>query len=464
MTDPLDAITPLDGRYAATTAPFRRHTSEAALMRARARIEVEYLIALADLEAIPFEVDDEARDTLHSWIEDFDDSDATKIKQIEVEGTEEHPATNHDVKAVEYWLRDRLTAAGLETAIPFAHFGLTSEDVNNLAYRLLLRRAIVEELIPALEELINHLTVEAKDHRQVAMLGRTHGQPASPTTYGKELAVFVQRLIRGQDRLAQRVDGLQGKFGGATGTFAAHAIAEPNVDWPAFAETFVQSLGFRYGPLTTQVNPNDDIAAVFDALANIATILVDFDRDMWRYISDEYLIQEQAAGEVGSSTMPHKVNPIDFENSEGNLLKARSDLRFLADTLPISRLQRDLSDSTIHRSMGGALAHWYLGVTKALAGTESVAPNPAVMDADLKRSPAVLAEAVQTALRRIGDPDAYERLKSATRGQTVDPGAFDSLIEEIEAVDPVLGERLAELEPATYIGLAAILVDELEPT
>ena len=461
MPDPLDAITPLDGRYAASTAPLRPYASEAALMQARARIEIEYLIALAALDDIPLSLDSDEQTWLRGLYEEFDDEDANRIKAIEVEGDDSRPATNHDVKAVEYWIDDQLEGGDLEEAIPWVHFGLTSEDVNNLSYRWLLRSACEEVLLPSLEELQEQLRDEATTNRDVAMLSRTHGQAASPTTYGKELAVVANRLNNARHRLERSLDELEGKFGGATGTFAAHEVAEPAVDWVAFGRDFVTNLGFEYNPLTTQVNPNDDIARVFDDLSGIATILLDFDRDMWRYVSDGYLVQETEAGEVGSSTMPHKVNPIDFENSEGNLKKAKSDLRFLSDTLPTSRLQRDLSDSTVHRTIGGSLGHWLLGVEKASTGLSKVAPAPDRMAADLEEADEVLAEAIQTALRRIGDQDAYDRLKAATRGKRVRRSDFDELISEIREVDPALADRLETLEPATYVGLAAELTDEL---
>ncbi|MFP4591489.1 MAG: adenylosuccinate lyase [Halobacteriales archaeon] len=462
MSDPLDAVSPLDGRYASRTAPLRPFVSEAALLRARARVEVEYLVALSDLEAVDLELDGDDRATCRGWYERFGGDDARRIKAIEVEGDADRPATNHDVKAVEYWLRDRLRAADLERAVPWVHFGLTSEDVNNLAYRLLLVGAHADVLRPAIERVRDQLAAEARAHRDVPMPARTHGQAASPTTYGKELAVFADRLDRAIGRLDAAIDALGGKLGGATGTFAAHAVALPAVDWPAFAADFVEDLGLAYRPLTTQVNPNDDLAALFDAYAGAATVLLDLDTDMWRYVSDGYLVQAAAAGEVGSSTMPHKVNPIDFENGEGNLGHARAALRFLADDLPVSRLQRDLSDSTVSRTIGEALGRWLLGVEKTADGLDTVAPDAEAMADDLAAEPAVLAEAVQTALRRVGDEAAYERVKAATRDVDVDAATFDDLIEAVAATDPALAERLEALTPAAYTGLAAALVDELD--
>ncbi|MFW6152822.1 MAG: adenylosuccinate lyase [Halobacteriota archaeon] len=463
MTDPLEAVSPVDGRYAAITRPLRPFVSEAALIRGRLRVEVEYLIALADLAPIDLAFDAATRERLRELYHEFELDDARAVKRIETEGDDRRPATNHDVKAVEYWLCDGLEDLGLEEAIPWVHFGLTSEDVNNLAYRLLLRDAITEVLEPDLKAIVDRLRTDAVQHRSVAMLARTHGQPASPTTYGKELAVFAARLERGLDGVRRAMGELTGKFGGATGTFAAHHTAEPAVDWPDFAASFVEGFDLDYQPLTTQINPGDDLATLFDAIARVNTVLLDLDRDCWRYISDGYLVQRSEAGEVGSSTMPHKVNPIDFENSEGNLAKARADLRFLADRLPESRLQRDLSDSTVKRTIGASLAHCRIGYVKAVAGLERVRPDPATMEAELEASPAVLAEAIQTALRRVGDPEAYERLKVATRGVEVDESAFDELVDRVRSADPALAERLERLSPATYTGLADALVDHIDP-
>ncbi len=462
MPDPLDAVSPLDGRYAAAMAPLRPYASESALMRARVRVEVEYLIALADLEAVDLALSSGDRETVRSYHEAFAADDAERIKTIETDGDADRPATNHDVKAVEYWVRDRLRADGLDAAVPWVHFGLTSEDVNNLAYRLLVAGALEDVLMPALRAVRDQLAAMAREHRNLAMPARTHGQPASPTTFGKELAVYVDRLDRGRRRVDSARHGLGGKLGGATGTFAAHAVVVPDVDWPAFAQGFVADLGLTYRPLTTQVNPNDDLAGLLDALAGVASVLVDLDRDLWRYVSDGYLRQAAVSGEVGSSTMPHKVNPIDFENAEGNLEHARSDLRFLADDLPISRLQRDLSDSTVARTIGTALGHWLLGVSKTADGLEQVAPDADRMAADVAAHPEVLAEAVQTALRAVGDADAYERVKAATRDAAVEAETFEPLIDRVREVDPELADRLDALSPAAYTGLADVLVDAID--
>ncbi|MEF8853876.1 MAG: lyase family protein, partial [Haloarculaceae archaeon] len=326
MTDrsALSAVSPLDGRYARYTEPLVPYASERALMRARTRVEVEYLIDLADLDATPLAVDSTQRDQLRAVYETFDADDAALIKQIETEGYGEYAATNHDVKAVEYFVRQRLPDD--LSAAQWIHFGLTSEDVNNLAYRLLVKPAVEEVLVPELRAVRDALADLAREHRDLPMLARTHGQPATPTTFGKEMAVYASRLGRALGRVEAATDDLSGKLAGASGAYAAHDAAYPDVDWRAFARLFVRDLGLAHEPLTTQVNPSDDLAALFDALRGANSVLVDLDRDAWLYVSDRYLGQETTAGETGSSTMPHKVNPIDFENSEGNLSKANSDL------------------------------------------------------------------------------------------------------------------------------------------
>ena len=460
MTDrgPLTAVSPLDGRYARYTEPLVPYVSEQALMGARVRVEVEYLLALADLEAVPLDLDGH-RDRLRARYEEFDAEDASLVKRLETEGYGEYAATNHDVKAVEYFLRVRLPD-DLDVE-QWIHFGLTSEDVNNLAYRLLLGPAVEDVLVPALRAVRDALVELARDYRDVPMLARTHGQPATPTTFGKEMAVYASRLGRALGRVKRASDGLSGKLGGASGTYAAHHAAYPDVDWRAFSESFVTGLGLAHDPLTTQVNPADDLAAVFDALRGANDVLLDLDVDAWLYISDRYLGQEAVAGETGSSTMPHKVNPIDFENSEGNLSKANSDLGFLADYLTTSRLQRDLSDSTVKRTIGAALAHCLIGYEKLQTGLGKVVPNEQVMRAELEATPEVIGEAVQTILRREGQPDAYERVKALTRGEDVTVEDFHALFADLDVPESVRAE-LRGLAPAGYTGLADDLVDELE--
>ena len=457
-SDPLAAVSPLDGRYAGRTEPLVPYASEAALMRARLRVEVEYLIALAALDATPLSLSDADRGDLREVVGGFGVDDARLIKRLETEGTAEYAATNHDVKAVEYFLRTRTD----DRLHPWIHFGLTSEDVNNLAHRLLIGPAVETVLLPALAAVRDELVDLAHDHRDTPMLARTHGQPATPTTFGKEMAVYAARLGRARARIAEAADGLAGKLAGASGTYAAHVAAYPDVDWRAFSRSFVTGLGLDHVGLTTQVNPCDDLAAVFDALRGANNVLLDLDRDVWRYVSDRYLGQAADGGETGSSTMPHKVNPIDFENSEGNLSKANSDLGFLADYVTTSRLQRDLSDSTVKRNVGAAFAHCLVGYRKTEAGLGTVVPNAVVMREDLDAHPELIGEAVQTILRREGDTDAYERVKQLTRGRDVTLADFRALFDDLD-VDEAVRAELRALSPADYVGLGAELAGDVAP-
>jgi adenylosuccinate lyase len=461
MPDTLHAVSPLDGRYARYTEPLRPYASEAALMAARLEVEVEYCCALADLDATPLSLDDEERATLRALYETFDDGDADVVKRLETEGYGDYAATNHDVKAVEYFVRLRIEGTGLERVVPWVHFALTSEDVNNLAHRLLLAGAVEDVVAPALRDVRDALAELAREHRDVPMLARTHGQPATPTTFGKEMAVYAARLGRAAARVAVAAEDLAGKLAGASGTYAAHHAAYPDVDWQAFAREFVTGLGLEHVSLTTQVNPCDDLAALFDALRGANNVLLDLDLDAWLYVSDRYLGQEAAEGETGSSTMPHKVNPIDFENSEGNLSKANADLTFLGDHVTASRLQRDLSDSTVKRNVGAALAHCLIGYRKVEAGLGKVVPNEHVMRGELEANPEVVGEAIQTILRREGQPDAYEQVKALTRGQRVDLAELQALADDLD-VDESVREEIRALTPATYTGVATELVDDLE--
>jgi adenylosuccinate lyase len=458
-SDPLAAVSPLDGRYAGRTEPLVPYASEAALMRARLRVEVEYLIALADLDATPLSLSAEERRDLRAIVEGFDADDARLIKRLETEGAAGYAATNHDVKAVEYFLRTRTD----DRLHPWIHFGLTSEDVNNLAHRLLVGPAVETVLLPALAAVRDELVALAHDYRDTPMLARTHGQPATPTTFGKEMAVYAARLGTTTGRIADAAGELSGKLAGASGTYAAHVAAYPDVDWRAFSRSFVTDLGLEHTALTTQVNPCDDLAAIFDALRGANNVLLDLDRDVWLYVSDRYLGQEASDGETGSSTMPHKVNPIDFENSEGNLSKANSDLEFLADYVTTSRLQRDLSDSTVKRNIGAAFAHCLVGYGKTEAGLGKVVPNEVVMREDLDAHPELIGEAVQTILRREGDTEAYERVKALTRGRDVTLADFRDLFDDLDVDDDVRAE-LRTLSPAEYVGLGDELVDDLDGT
>ncbi|MEF8839754.1 MAG: adenylosuccinate lyase [Haloarculaceae archaeon] len=455
----LRAVSPLDGRYARYTEPLVPYASEQALLRARVRVEVEYLVALADLEATPLAIDDEQRAALRDLYEEFDRKDAAILKQLETSGWRDYAPTNHDVKAVEYFLREHLPE-DLDAGA-WIHFGLTSEDVNNLARRLLVGPGVEDVLVPDIRSLRDDLAARAREYRDLPMLARTHGQPATPTTFGKEMAVYASRLGQTLARVETAVDDLSGKLAGASGTYAAHHAAYPDVDWRSFAADFVADLGLAHEPLTTQVNPCDDLAALFDALRGVNNVLLDLDVDAWLYVSDRYLGQEAVEGETGSSTMPHKVNPIDFENSEGNLSKANSDLTFLADYVTASRLQRDLSDSTVKRNVGAALAHCRIGYVKCGTGLETVVPNEEVMREDLGATPEVVGEAVQTILRREGHGDAYERVKELSRGQDVTLADFRALFDDLDVPDDVR-EELQALTPADYTGLATDLVDDLE--
>jgi adenylosuccinate lyase len=434
------------------------YASEQALMRARVRVEVEYLIALADLPETPLELNEDQQATLETLYEWFDEDDAEMVKQLETEGYGEYSATNHDVKAVEYFVREGLPE-DLDAA-QWIHFGLTSEDVNNLAHRLLVKPAVEEVLIPELREIRDTLADMAREYRDVPMLARTHGQPATPTTFGKEMAVYASRLGKAIARVERATEGLSGKIAGASGTYAAHNAAYPDVDWPAFSEEFVSGLGLAHEPLTTQVNPCDDLQTVFDALRSANNILLDLDLDAWLYVSDRYLGQEAVEGETGSSTMPHKVNPIDFENSEGNLSKANSDLVFLGDYVTKSRLQRDLSDSTVKRNIGAAFAHCLIGYSKCQNGLAKVVPNEHVMREELEATPEIIGEAVQTILRREGHTDAYERVKELTRGKDVTIEAFHDLFADLDVPESVR-EELQALTPAGYRGVADDLVERV---
>ena len=446
----LTAISPLDGRYARSLEPLRAWATELALIRARVRVECEWLIALAGESGVP-EVGPfapEAAARLRALAAAFGESDGERVKAIERE-------TNHDVKAIEYWIRERVAGdPALERASAFIHFACTSEDINNRAYALLVRGARDEALLPAIGRLTDRLATLAREHADASMLARTHGQPATPTTLGKELANVVARLRRARSRLAEV--RFTGKANGAVGNYNAHLAAYPGVDWEAFSRRFVESLGLEFNPYTTQIEPHDALAEAFDALARINTIVVDLDRDVWGYVSLGYFRQKLVAGEVGSSTMPHKVNPIDFENSEGNLGVANALLRHLADKLPVSRWQRDLTDSTVLRNVGVAFGHSLLGYVACVRGLDKLEVDAARLAADLEANWEVLAEAVQTVMRRYGIEDAYEQLKTLTRGARITPEALRTFIAGL-ALPQEAKARLLALAPGAYTGKAAEL-------
>ena len=445
---PLTAISPIDGRYAERTAELRSIFSEYALIRHRVLVEVRWLQALSEhpgIEELP-PLSERARRLLEGIVEGFSEEDARRVKNIE-------RATNHDVKAVEYFLKERVAGnPELARVSEFFHFACTSEDINNLAYGLMLREARTQAVLPLMDELVATLRRMAHAHADRPMLSRTHGQPASPTTLGKELANFAWRLKRQAEQVA--AVPLLGKMNGAVGNYNAHVIAYPEVDWPALAERFVVSLGLEWNPYTTQIEPHDYMGELFHALVRFNTVLLDLCRDMWGYISIGYFRQRTVEGEVGSSTMPHKVNPIDFENAEGNLGVANALLEHLATKLPVSRWQRDLSDSTALRNLGAGIAHSVIAYRSVLRGLGKVEADPARMDEDLAASWEVLAEAVQTVMRRYGIDQPYERLKALTRGRRVDREALAELIRGLEIPEPVR-ERLLALTPAGYTGRAA---------
>ena len=448
--DSLLAISPLDGRYHSKLDDLRPFVSEFGLIKYRVQVEIRWLESLAGASQIA-EVpafSDSARDHLEAILGDFSPKHAEEIRGIEAR-------TNHDVKAVEYWIKDRLAGhPELAAALEFVHFACTSEDINNLAYALMLSDVRAQILVPETNRLIDELRSLAGTTADQPMLSRTHGQPATPTTLGKEIANVGARMIRQRDAIA----GVEilGKANGAVGSYAAHVAAYPEVDWEEHTRQFVESLGLVWNPMTTQIEPHDWIAELFHATIRFNTILLDFTRDIWSYISIGYFKQGIAAGEVGSSTMPHKVNPIDFENAEGNLGLANAVLGHLAEKLPVSRWQRDLSDSTALRNVGLGIGHGLLAIRSTLRGLGKLAVDPDRIAADLSSTHAVLAEAVQTVMRRFGIDEPYEKLKSLTRGQGITPDALLRFIETLEIPDNEK-QALAELTPDRYIGLAAEL-------
>lgn len=443
----LKTISPLDGRYEQDVAELSQYFSEMALIRTRTRIEIEYLIALSDEPRIPEfpPLAKSERTRLRSIFENFLVEDAERVKKIEA-------TTNHDVKAVEYFIREKTD----KSIHPWIHFGLTSEDVNNLSYSLLWRDGLTRIFLPLLESLVNAIDRIARDTKNISMLSLTHGQPASPSTFGKELAVFSHRLHRQIGQL--KAHEFQGKFGGATGTWAAHSSAYPDVDWIAFSKRFIESLGLSPNLHTTQIEAHDSLAESFHQIIRINTILTDLCRDMWFYISRNVLGQKLKKDEVGSSTMPHKINPIQFENAEGNLGIATALLNHLAVKLPVSRMQRDLTDSTALRNQGLALGHSYLAVKNISRGLERISINKTQMTTELDRHWEVLAEAIQTILRKSGRSDAYEQLKSLTRGQTISAQAIKTFVDGLDISED--DKRvLSDLTPEKFIGLAEKLVE-----
>ncbi|MBX2883618.1 MAG: adenylosuccinate lyase [Granulosicoccus sp.] len=450
----LTAVSPVDGRYASKTARLREYFSEFALIRERVRVEVHWFIALAEhaqISELP-ELSSTAKQQLLSLAE-LDIDQAETIKGIE-------QTTNHDVKAVEYFIKQSLqTLPELTEKLEFVHFACTSEDINNLAYGCMLARYREEQLLPACEQLIDTLKDQAVAHAELAMLSRTHGQSATPTTLGKEFANVVARLERQRSQIASVP--LLGKINGAVGNYNAHIVAYPDVDWPLLAERFVESLGLQFNAYTTQIEPHDYIAELFDAVSRFNIILLDFCRDCWGYIALGYLRQKPVAGEIGSSTMPHKINPIDFENAEGNLGLANAVFSHLAQKLPVSRWQRDLSDSTVLRNLGVGAAYTEIAYSSLAKGLGKLDADSQRISDDLSSAWEVLAEPIQTIMRQHDIANAYEALKQLTRGKTIDADAIRIFIESLKIPESEK-QRLLSLTPESYTGLAALLANQIQ--
>ncbi len=445
--DLLTAVSPIDGRYRGKTESLAAYFSEYALIRYRVRVEIEYFISLCELPLPQLEkFDKNLFPVLRTLYQDFTESDAQRVKDIE-------KVTNHDVKAVEYFIKEAFDRiGGLDAYKEFIHFGLTSQDINNTSVPLSLKEALDQVVVPQYEQLIDVLQQLAEKWQNVPMLAKTHGQPASPTRLGKEIMVFVYRL---QQQLKQlKACPVTAKFGGATGNYNAHHVAYPDYEWKAFGNRFVsESLGLERELYTTQISNYDNLGAIFDAIRRLNTIVIDLDRDMWMYISMDYFKQQIKAGEVGSSAMPHKVNPIDFENSEGNLGMANAVLQFLARKLPVSRLQRDLTDSTVLRNIGVPLGHALIALQSTLKGLGKLILNEERIESDLEATWAVVAEAIQTILRREGYPHPYEALKQLTRtNQKITEQSIHTFISQLEVSDAVKAELMA-ITPQSYTGL-----------
>jgi len=446
----LNNISPIDGRYQKTTSVLKKYFSEAALIKYRIFVEIEYFIALCKIPLSQLQDIEKAHfEKLKNIYLSFSNKDAIRVKEIE-------KATNHDIKAVEYFLKEKFDQLGLGKYKEFIHFGLTSQDINNTAIPLLLRDSICEELLPKSEQLLTVLRNLSKQWLNQPMLARTHGQPASPTTVGKEIYVFHNRLKKQLQQL--QTTSYPAKFGGATGNFNAHNVAYPDVDWVVFAEKFIEkNLNLKRSEVTTQIDHYDGLSEIFDNLKRICTIIIDLDRDLWSYISMDYFKQRISKNEVGSSAMPHKVNPIDFENSEGNCGIAIALFEHLSAKLPVSRLQRDLSDSTVTRNIGTPSAHLFLAIESTIKGLNKLVMNKPVIDNDLEKNWQVVTEAIQTILRREGYTNPYEKIKELTRvNKVIDNKAIFDLIDNLEVNDKVKNE-LKSITPFNYTGVLPII-------
>jgi len=464
--DGLNAISSIDGRYRGYVRDLSSYFSEKALIKYRINVEAEYLIYLSEHPEIglrKFSEEEKKKVRNLYWVSQ---PDSILVKMIEstnhgIKEINDGKKTNHDVKAVEYYMKYRLKGTSLEDSLEWIHFGLTSEDVNNMAYGLMLSDGLESVILPKLEKLGWDLDMLARKYRSVPMLARTHGQPASPTTVGKEFKVFSYRLERQIDQIKDY--RIMVKLNGATGNYNAHNIAYPKIDWPTFTGEFIwrfnkkRKIKLKPNLITTQIEPHDTYAELFDNLKRLNTILIDFNQDMWRYISDEWFTQKTAKGEVGSSTMPHKVNPIDFENSEGNLGIANALFEHFSRKLPISRLQRDLSDSTVERNFGTALAHSLIGYKSIFNGLKKIDVNEAKVIAELENHPEIITEAIQTVLRKEGEEMPYEQLKELTRGKETTMKDINKFIDNLEVPDK-LKRRLKKIKPTNYKGIAELLV------
>ncbi len=443
----LTALSPVDGRYASKTSSLRQYFSEYGLIKHRVLVEIRWLQALSannDITEVP-NFSSEANKTLENILNHFNEDDAGRIKDIE-------RTTNHDVKAVEYYLKEKIEdSPELQAVTEFIHFACTSEDINNLSHALMLKGGLESALLPEMDQLINAIKTLSHDYAEIPMLCRTHGQPASPSTLGKEMANVVYRLQCQRDQIAKV--SVLGKINGAVGNYNAHLSAYPEINWEKFAQDFVESLGITWNPYTTQIEPHDYIAELFDTTARFNTIVIDFCRDIWSYISIGYFKQKVIAGEVGSSTMPHKVNPIDFENAEGNMGMANAMMTHLSQKLPISRWQRDLTDSTVLRTLGVGFGHTSIAIQSTLKGISKLEVNEVAIAKDLDSNWEVLAEPVQTVMRRYGIEKPYEKLKELTRGQRINAQMMAEFIETLD-IPQEAKSLLLEMSPATYIGNA----------
>lgn len=454
----LNSISPIDGRYEKHTQELVPYWSETALMKYRIIVEGEYFITLSDLKLTRKFSKNEKK--IVRTLYNLSEKEAQIISEIELKGYKNIKATDHDVKAVEYFIKDSLSRTSLKDNLEWVHFALTSEDTNNIAYALMLSDSLGQVLIPKIEKIISELNTLAKKYQNLPMLARTHGQPASPTTFGKEMRVFTERLKQ-HSNILKNV-GISAKLNGATGNYNAHTVAYPNINWPDFSKKFIESFNktrtFKLEPnlITTQIECHDSYVTIFDNIRRINTILLNFNQDMWRYISDEWVIQKPVAGTVGSSTMPHKINPIKFENSEGNLGIANALFEFFGKKLPISRLQRDLSDSTVERNFGVAFGHCLIAYNYLLKGLGQISVNEKKIKEDLNAHPEIITEAIQTILRREGIAMPYEKLKELTRGKQIILSDIHKFVDTLEVSDKIKKELL-KITPENYTGLASKL-------